>query len=512
MRWVALAPLLAATGCNWIYGLDHTIAVDAPVLPPGPRTALVWGIATTDGMPTPPGIDPVLVYKPIGSESSRAQMPMIQVGDDLSLADAPYDLADGTFEIPYALRESPHRIVYTLPGESVPHEVQWALTGANLVVPRTTRFDAPTVPTASGYTITPTGLTQPLYAPALYTSGVFTYSNNGNVFEQTGSAVTFRFAQYAKTVIGPPGAPQLAKGDWVMLAEWISRTAQQSSVDAYAITKVDLQANTLAAPNPEPTWNEPATERTLSTLACTSDPPNCLPSVNGGAAVNRLHAVLGAGGTETASLSYGVSPSTELPGFIPAVAPPYIERPLIMPFLESTRLDSNLILADPSADLGLERVVAVRSSLSRDVNGATLTSSLQAITNKFESTGIQFAAPLAINATLGDTNLSGTADMVAFQASSSVQHLKFETEGGFKADDYVVTLYELTGTALAPIRIYHVIAPDVKIDGSLLVAGHQYAFGITARSGFPRADRGDYAKAAYPFASTTTFVRTIMVQ
>jgi hypothetical protein len=93
-----------------------------------------------------------------------------------------------------------------------------------------------------------------------------------------------------------------------------------------------------------------------------------------------------------------------------------------------------------------------------------------------------------------------------------MQPLTFGTEPGFNAHDFVITLYELSGTSLAPVRVYHVLTPEVKVDGSLLVTGHHYVFGITARKGFPSIDRGDYGKALYPFAATTTFVRTFVVQ
>src|SRR5258705_4591564 len=160
MRWLALAPLVAATGCNWLYGLEATISIDGgeSELPPASRSKLVWAIATSDGMPATAGIDPVVTYKPIGSEMARPMLPTILVGDDNGLMPAAYDLGDGTFEIPFALRESPHRILYTLPGESVPHEVQWALTSAVMTVPRTTRLDAPAPPVGSGYKIPPVGL------------------------------------------------------------------------------------------------------------------------------------------------------------------------------------------------------------------------------------------------------------------------------------------------------------------------------------------------------------------
>jgi hypothetical protein len=211
-------------------------------------------------------------------------------------------------------------------------------------------------------------------------------------------------------------------------------------------------------------------------------------------------------------MAYGVSPSTQLPGFLPGVAPTFIDRPLIMPFADITMITSSFSLVDPSDSLALERVATARVSTTRTVTNVMLTNSLQGITNSFATNGLPFAAPLVTQARIGTTSLSGASDSVPFSASSDVQTLTFETEAGYTADDYVVTLYELTTTSLVPVRIYHVIAPSVKIDGSLLVASHQYAFGISTRKGVPGAEVGDYGAAQYPFSQSTTFPRTFVVQ
>jgi hypothetical protein len=508
MRRIALVALLAATGCNWVFGLEPTVITDGAIseLPPGPRTKLVWGIATTNGSPAAPAIDSEVVYQPIGSEAMQSQAPSVQVGDDNALAEATYRVEDGSFEIPYALRESPHRIVYTLPGESVPHEVQWALTGAFLVVPRTTRADAPAIPPASGYRIAPTGLTGTLLAPAIYTSGVFTFDDVPAHFTQT-SGVSYAFAQHAAPLTTPGGAPQTSQGDWVLLAEFASRGGGLASVDGWALTNIDLVANTISTPTAQPAWK--TTKVTLSGGSCPAS--TCLPQSNASQLHLRLDAVVGTAGTDSVYFAYGVSPSADLPGFLPGVAPTFVERPLILPFAESSNADSVVLIADPSPELALSRVVMTRFATSRTVNGAVLTSTIQSITNLFVAM-MPFPAPLATNITLGTTSLSGATDAVPFAASSSVQRLKFETEATYSADDFVITLYEISNGTLTPVRVYHVLQPDVKIDGSLLVAGRHYVFGINARTGFGSADRGDYAKAQYPFGSSTTFARTFVVQ
>lgn len=517
MRRLALVPLLAATSCNWVFGLEPTVAIDAAPpseLPPGPRTRLVWAIATTDGV-TASGIDPVLEYRAIGSEALYPAPPTIQVGDDTGLSDAPYDLTDGSFEIPYRLRESPHRIVYTLPGESVPHEVQWALTGAILVVPRTTRADAPVPPASSGYTITPMGLTTGLDLPIAFTSGVFSTFQAFEPNDASTSAITIRYAGGAKPLAGPLGAPQGSKGDWVLVTEWLPR-GPQTSVDGWAVAKqLDLAAGTMTIPGTQPMWE--TTERTLSTgnPNCPTG-PGCLPSGGGASAGSRLMNVLGSlGGTPSVALAYGVSPSTELAGFIPGTAnttPPFLDQPLMLKFLESNQLDVSITLADPTPALDLEPILFARVATARTVGSVTLTSAVQALTNVFHGT-IPYGAPLASNVKLGDISLSANAtDGVPVSATSSPISLTFQTEAGYDADDFVITLYEITDTSLAPVRVYHVIQPVVKIDGTLLVSGHSYVFGITSRTGLGGADRGDYQKAQYPFGSSTTFPRTFVVQ
>lgn len=524
MRWLALVPLVAA-GCNQIFGLEPTIAVDAApaeTLPPGPRTKLVWAIATTDGMlPAPPAaqFDPELAYPPIGSEPLRPEMPTVMVGDETGLMPAMYDVGTGSFEIPFQLKDSPHRIVYTLPGESVPHEVQWSITGATLTVPRTTRANAPKVPDTSAFTITPMGSPGGLSSPALYTSGVFTYDDGAtNDFEQNTTAVTYRFSQHVKPVLGPPGAVESAKGDWALLTDWTSRSVSQSSLSGWALTQVDLAQGMVTKPATEPAWS--ATTRTISTLSCPGT--NCMPQPNLANTAARLDNVLGMLGTpggtpcitatKPCHLWYGVSPSTALPGFVPGGAPSYLPRPLVLPFLESTTLDSQLTLADPSGAMLLERVIAARVATTRTADGVTLTSGIQTVTTAFSGT-VQYPAPLVQNIMLGGTSLSADqSDDVSLPGSSSMQKLRFEPEAGFAADDYVVTLYEITAGALAPVRIYHVIKAEVAIDGALLASGHTYVFGITARAGLGGAHMGDYSAATYPFGSTTTFPRTFIVQ
>ncbi len=508
MRRIALAPLLAVAGCNWVFGLEPAVPIDAP--PPDqevfPRTKLVWAIATVDGKLETNGFDPTVEYRPIGSEPLHPQVPSIQVDDGSGLVDATYDVLDGSFETP----KGPHRIVYTLPGESVPHEVQWEITEATLVVPRTTRADSPLPPDNSGYVITPTGLNVSLSAPIAYTSGVFTAADTIPSEDLGQGTVTYRYTAHARPLAGPIGTPLAAQRDWVVIADLVARTSDQSSVDGWAIARCDLVAN-MMTPCAADEWV--TTERTLSTIGCPG--PSCLPAGNAGDTTQRLvNGLKGLGATISYKFAYGVSPSTEIAGFIPGGPPTYLDEPLMLPFAMSTQIDSSVTLADPTPALGLPPVVFARVAYTRVVNGVTLASAIQTVTNDLTNK-VEYPAPLATKITLADIGLGeDQADGVPFPATSDPITLALEVEqqSGVVAHDYVITLYEIVGTALKPVRHYHTITPNVKIDGALLVPSRTYVLGITARSGYDNASKGDYQKAKFPFGTATTFSRTFVVQ
>jgi hypothetical protein len=521
MRRPALALLVAVSGCNWIYGNSATILVDgsadSPDAPDPAHDRLVWGIATTNMSGAP--IDPQL--KPIGSETLRDMVPTIMVGEPLggmALTTAPYDIATGLFDVPFHLRDVPHRIVYTLPNETVPHEIQWSIAGAVIVVPRSTRFDAPTIPAGSGYAITPTGLTGFLSAPSITTTGVFSFDRT-SPFGTTGtSTMTYNFDMYADMLTTPRGAPQGSLGDYVMLGEWTSRSSTQDSLTGFAITHIDLtDAN--SAPTAEPAWVSTAANRTLTTASgCGQD---CIPNIDSTTVASRFMDNLPNLNwtTKTQFLAYGVSPTTKLPGFVPGLpSQDYVDQPLILPFATSRSIDSTIPLADPTKlDLlpSYTRVLTARVSGKRVIDGATLTSSIQTITNAFTGQ-LEFKAPLAISVKLGanDLTVSDIPNILQIDASSQATTLSWANEPGLSADDYVVTLYEITNNKLAPLRIYHVLTAAVTVDGSQLTPGHKYAFSITARIGFSKAKQGNYSPdtVTYPFYETTTFPTAFLVK
>lgn len=536
MRILLLALLVAGSGCNWAFGLDATQlrdggGDDSPDAPPAIRDKLLFAIAatnTTTGAPIAP------IYVPIGSEATHSMVPTIMVGEPLGgmpLTTADYDVSDGSFAIPYTLREAPHRIVYTLPNETVQHEVQWSISGATMIVPRLTRVNAPAIPPGSGFSITPTGQIGSLSSPAIATTGVFSYDNRLSKFTTSNSTTTYNFAANAQLLTTPSGAPQGTLQDFVILGELgIGATSSQSSFAGFAITHLDLMSGAPSTPTTQPTWNTancavaspPAPCRTMKTSAGCG-PDDCIPNTDDITYAGRMNMLGALTGTKSRLMMYGIAPTTKLPGFVPGAAPDYVEQPAIIPFLTSTTLDGTLTLADPmkppTPQLPFERVLFARMSGTRTVNGATLTSSIQVVTTKFvQNTSLVVDAPLALQIKLGTNIDLSSGDNTMIDASSQATTLAWtdETANGtnYVANDYVVTLYEITNNRLAPQRIYHVLTHSVLIDGSLLTSGHDYVFAITSRSGFSQAKQGNYGAdtVTYPFSEATTFAGSIHVR
>jgi hypothetical protein len=355
----------------------------------------------------------------------------------------------------------------------------------------------------------PTGLGFDPQFPAIATSGSFTFSNAAGDFEHTTGTLTYRYSSKAKAIAGPLGAPQMARGDWVLVMNWVGRSGTQQSVAGWALSQVDLAAGQLTSPATAPTWQ--SGDITYSNI-CTTDPSKCMPTFNAGATKARVEGALGTRKVASVDfMMYGISPSLGLPGFVPGGPPSYLDAPLIIPFVQSSSQDSSMIVCDPSGALPFARVMYSGIMNSRTVNGVTLTSALQSVSNVFMGP-MSYPAPLVRTFDLEGISLAGDTDDVSVPVSSSMRELRLMTEADQTADDFVVALYEITNSTLAPVRIYHVLVGSVMIDGNLLASGHTYVLGVTTRHGLPGAFRGDYREVAYPFGIATTFSRTFKIQ
>jgi hypothetical protein len=513
--WRTAFALVAVAGCNQVFGLvpgrahdaapvDDVQIIDAVMFP----SSLTWSIAASGT---------TAISAPIGSEASRPELPVIRVGTlDGPLEDAVYDVGSGTFGIRYDIAVVPHRIVYTLPGDLVVHEVQLDVAEARLVVPRTTRLDAPAAPAGSGYRITPPFATWS--SPILATSGVFTFTADPADFSISGQEVAMAFAD-TDPLRGPMGAPQPALGDWVLVGDWGDLGDSVEGIRAYAKTELALVAGSLSAPptGEQPLWNNVVT--TFNNSHCAPNPnPNpvlCWPGSGAGNAQTRLGGLLDSQpGTIQNLVEHGWSPSTALPPLVASTESGYLERPLTIPCGRRASASTLIKCADASLDsaanLGLERVAYQSYSRVREVEGVTLRSSLRVVARAPFPGSLVLAAPLATSITLGNVSLSGASDGVTVAAASATE-LSFGVETAFTAHDFVVTLFEIIGDQLVPRRRFHVLGTSVRIDPDVFGHAKTYVFSITARNGMPAAASGDFELVQYPFSTATVFGRTFVV-
>lgn len=526
MMRTSFALLLAATGCNWAFGLDATKSLEEnpPDAARGPVSSLTWAIATG----TPPT---ALTYAAIGSDPFAADKPMIRIGRALSagglLEPVEYpgelDGVVGGFELPYALRTSAHRIEYQLPGNPLPREIQWAITGAQLTAPRTTRLDAPMPPANGGYTIKPAGLSAQPQFVRMYTSGSLAVVNTLFwTFTEGGLRMTTeKWSTNALPLIPGSrlGEPQPAPGDWQLFLE-IKPSGLRLVCGGWAKTAIAMTTTGPAGPsNGEPTWN--ATTHTMMTSGG-SDP---YPSVDYAAVTVRLRDVIGESGakivsnlgtTYNSAALYGLSPSVKLPGLVELPYENYTPRGFPSPIAiglmyVQNEVPTSVTTADPKDAVALPQVVHQEIHGSRTVApGVILSSGVSTITDNM-SAAMSFPAPFATQIKLGDTSLWGATDAVAHPVSSSPTVLTWSRESSRNADDYIVTLYEIANSTLLPVREYQVLTESVEIDSTVLGTNRTYVFRIDARVGFPNAASGDYREAAFPFSITTTYSRTFKI-
>jgi hypothetical protein len=252
MRSATALGLLAAAGCNQIWGLDPVglEPSDGPDGPPLPRIKLTAQIAKT----TANGYaDPMTVFGPLDPP------PTVQVGPiDGELLPTAYDRATGTVEYPADLVGKPWRLAYQL-GGATPREVHWSppggtreAPGGHLVEPLLGRAGRRGVPTKSGYRIAPVGSPAQHTSPRVFTTGLWTEA----VFSGTFAGATFDYEYSTKAVSlsGPLGAPENQRFDHVLFADfanlsgcrYASGTAMFVAPDHLAAASDDAQPGSKA--------------------------------------------------------------------------------------------------------------------------------------------------------------------------------------------------------------------------------------------------------------------------
>lgn len=536
MRRFGLALLVVWAGCNQVFGIKDT-SKKPDAADPEFTGMMRWAAAkTVNGAPM--GVD---VF-PIGNEAVDSAPLALQIGPALGsgeLANAPYDVATGTFHLGFRLAGQPWRLVYTLPNDTVTHEIQWAVQTPDLVIPRLTRMNAmaPPAPT-SGYDITPAP-TANFTTPIVATSGVFLVGTPGTF---TGSNAKLTITTDATPINGPLAAPDAT--DWVFVADLAAASATATQLAGWGVAMNVTLATSLTPV--APAWN-------------TGPLLQIKPTIGTSVARDRMRAALGTLDADDSSvewpyyqhMTYGLAPNLEVYGF---VEPPgdcgatsavlslagvdCLGKPAMIPLADDTVFDPS-IQAPRLDTLGIPNppVMYARYTQTRPIHGVSLTSGIQSLVQAQNpptsgeminvlTSGTPTAA-LVDQAKLDTIDLSGDSGPVSADVDVPLMpmprtltfHPRLGADGAptAAADDFIVTLYTIQNpdtsfAKLHAVRVFHITdyTVGVAIDPALLTAG-LYVFSITSRIGFPMASKGDFKTISYPLGESTAFTRQFRV-
>jgi hypothetical protein len=421
----------------------------------------------------------------------------------------------------------------------VTHELQWNVKMPDLVVPRFTRKDLMAVPPGSGYDVVPTPA--PGFAlPMVATSGAYTWSFAAGT-DYSSTELMYPFPERAIPIEGPLAAPDTS--DWILTTDWAPLDNDRLQVVSWGIsTSAPLTMNALTHITPAWQSGPLVTIKPLPNLQTAQD---------------RIRTALGAlaldaGGSPlpySQHLTYGLSPNTAIYGFVPGAPDCGVPRqgmdvdlsgidclgaPALIPLLEDKVLDPTPKV--PKLDTSMIKnrpVMYARVTQARTEHGVVLTSAIQSMVlapaTPVDNETIDVLATTVASAVLvdriklDDVVLSGvTGDADAGPATTSPRTLTFNPRLGAdssngRADDFVITLYEIqhpdmSNARLHTVRVYHVTdyASGVTIDGSVLPPG-LYVFAITTRIGLQNAASGDFQTVTYPLGESTAFSRSFVV-
>jgi len=498
MRSAALCLLaIAAPACNWVLGLDPTQLVDAG--PPGdgplPVARLTWMVALTDTTGGPAAAPEFPAITPA---------PSVQIGRIAGeLADATID-DTGTIELPYDFATTAWRLVYQL-ADDVPREVHWTPVATyvpHAIVPLFGRLDRAPIPGPSTtLSLTATGSLAPANhrGPRVFTTGVWTESQP--VFPvPPGPTFNYNLNQSIQ-LSGPPGAPERAKGDFVVLADFATTPTCRVSEGSAAYT-VDLSDGASTTISAEPWANTGA-----SVVA------------SGDLLENRVRVTTSAGGSDpngvVSTILIGPTPSVQLPGFTRRVSFLGLRAPLVLPMLQCSgaTLSALPVFNSPPALSVFPQVAHLQLTADRTPpGGPTFTSGLAAVmpvatgTASFDLTIAMPIPPMR----LGTADLS-TTDGVMLAAGTEPLVLTFAVEPAptyVPADYYDIALHRVSGTTAVLERVYTVTAPTLTFERSILAAGTDYVLEIRAYRGAENAKLADFRTYKSTQSSGVVWTRT----
>ena len=504
----AIVGLLAAAGCNQIWSLDPVkLAEGGDGSDAGP---LRFRITTQVTRTTDQGYaDPTLEYVPV------TPAPMVALGAvGEPLAPAEY-APDGTVIYPDELAGKPWRMVYTLT-DGLPREVQWSPEGdliGHLTEPLFGRLERRGVPAGGGYTINPVAspvshaLTR-VFTTGLWTEGVFA----GTITTPT---VDYDFSTKAKALSGDLGAPEKARGDHAILADFRTTTSCRASSGVAAFLVPDLVAGTLSVPAAQPTYF--GADKQIRLVL--SGPP---------AIDFRLQGLLGArsGTNNPLRMEYGFTPSLGVFAFSRPVPTPVIDfflpGPQLIAFANCSFPSLPSFTSDLFADPQEIRsrfppIVHVEATNQRTRNLLTLTSGFSAVltssTYNF-TTDFAVAAPVGIKLVQNGAliaDLENLAEEPTPLPSLATMDLVFDVEADptLAADYFEVALHQVKSTGqLERLRLYITAGHKLTLDPAVFRPATEYVFEIRAFNGHPKAVRGDFAINTYPQYAATIFTRT----
>ncbi|MBA3391899.1 MAG: hypothetical protein H0T89_04600 [Deltaproteobacteria bacterium] len=493
-----LAVLLGAAGCNTIFGLGATEQEpvdpmpDAPPDGPSPRVGLSYLVGATKVPATMPASP---------ERAAIAGDPQVKVGPlHGALTEASYFPDNGgEVEVPPSLFGSPWRLAYTPPGD-VTHEVQWnpAVGAGQLVVPIFGRLARVAAPAGSGYQIT-LNPGRSFSAGRVFTTGIWLEVFTGA--KAFGTPVDVNLAT-ATPRSGPPGAPEMAARDLVLLVDYGGSSCRVITGSA------DFEARELSTAGltpVSPTWSAPSTQITIGyeELEDLSVP-------------TRLAEVLGTRSTaQTARRNvYGRTASVEMPAFTELYND--VPAPMMVPLADCPFAAGDTEpFVDPLALAGFPAVVLSYTANLRQLpgSGTSLLSSIATVTRTPQAVSFDVPIPTA-PIMLGALDL-GNVDGQQLPAGGFVE-LSFgldRTPATSTLHHVEVRLHRISGSQLVTERVYLIAAatrPAVTFDTTILQPGSTYVFSLHTFRGRPGAATYDFSTSSFPQSTATVYTRTFV--
>jgi hypothetical protein len=497
MRWLPLplALVVGSAGCDRIFGIHDTH------LEPDRDAAITfdaeWHAAKITGM---------VLSKATGAEIIEFP-PVSGVAVEYGRLDAALTPAvveaDGTFRLPLDLANAPYRLVYSVSG-GVPTELISQFVAPHLVVdPLWGRLPRPTAPVGAKLAFSPSN------PPALFTTGRvmtterWTQTPVSNVNLATN--YQFLYTGNAVSMSGDLANLEGAQGDRELIVSFSGPTQQDpENANGYMSMSVPQLAAGAAVGEFGKSW--------VSTPNANLAFDWGFAEANGG---QRLAAALRFSGVfaQDGRILAGVIPSAHMPGFKPGAGNNGLLDPVMLTLVDTGGTMSPHTFVNPfdGVEAPALPTVEVRSlRAQRMVSGTlALVSGLQSITLVANngSSDLPFNAGLAKNVRFGGVLLD-SADGKSVAAGARID-LLFDLDQ--PADYCLVTLNQIVGTSLTPVRRYLLPqAPSqvpVSIDGSLFQSGATYVFRIDCFDGYDNTaiTAGDFTKIDYEMANLRTF-------